>query len=752
MQPVSRHNFTTGSSISDDLTAIIKQDKLPDLQDKLSSDKTLYKSIDKEGRTLLMRALAARSPKIAQFLIDSSETVLSYTDKQKQSALHYAVAYPTTQSDTIIENLLNKNLDCCLVDCNGMTPLHLAISNQQDNLMTIFLSRKSDPDTQLIFSLFCLCIKTGTPTTFTKLLCYSSKEVLQWQDDNGMSTLHHAVESGKTEFVELLLTNGADKDALDKQNRTPLTIAYQRNLTELISVLLRAHVDVCRGTTVYHAYVHKGSSGVQELKAQGLTADTPFHNGQTIADFSQIDRELAELFPPARPTVAPKPSFFSFSSSSDTKICGISLASLLKSDGYRKPQTAHPEQNTFLHEIAISPNVTSVQLGKIKGWDIKNSRGETPFLYCARKGTFETIRKILPFVNVNDVDSNKNSALHLAASDNPQTLCPLLPISKLELQNCHGQTPLHLAVIAANSLTVTQLLRVGANEKAKDIHNNTPLHWVSIANDEDAAIDVAELLVSKGADVNATNVKGLSCVHSAASRGKNRLVSWFCTKGAILDTKDTDGTSPLVAACEARHFDVADTLIKNKANRNEPLALMYACQQGNATITSLLLRKKLYVDGKKIKSKRADAQVKIDLARGIKTSPLQEAIGGGSTQIIQLLLENGAKINKQILSTAFQVNNLAIVQIFAQSKKHKISEDLLEKASPEARALFEEQTVGRSRSSSISRSRSGSIIGENTVGRLRRSLSNLSLSRSNSRSNLAELAAADAAAYNALTS
>ena len=64
--------------------------------------------------------------------------------------------------------------------------------------------------------------------------------------------LHCAAGGGHMEVAELLLANGADVNAKNKDNRTPLDKAIQRNHTKTADLLRK----------------HGGKTG-EELKAEG---------------------------------------------------------------------------------------------------------------------------------------------------------------------------------------------------------------------------------------------------------------------------------------------------------------------------------------------------------------------------------------------------------------------------------------------------------------------------------------------------
>ncbi|MEI6614222.1 MAG: ankyrin repeat domain-containing protein, partial [Chrysiogenales bacterium] len=59
---------------------------------------------------------------------------------------------------------------------------------------------------------------------------------------------------------------------------------------------------------------------------------------------------------------------------------------------------------------------------------------------------------------------------------------------------------------------------------------------------------VAEILIAKGADVNARNVKKRTPLHNAAGMGHKAVVKSLLTKGAEVNAQDDSGLTPLHTA------------------------------------------------------------------------------------------------------------------------------------------------------------------------------------------------------------
>ena len=89
------------------------------------------------------------------------------------------------------------------------------------------------------------------------------------------------------------------------------------------------------------------------------------------------------------------------------------------------------------------------------------------------------------------------------------------------------------------------------------------LQWAATHNDVDTLKGVLE---STSVDVNEPGVDGFYALHRAASTGSFECLQYLVTKGAQLEVRDKDGSSPLDAAVYEGEFDCARFLIEKGAN------------------------------------------------------------------------------------------------------------------------------------------------------------------------------------------
>jgi ankyrin repeat protein len=120
----------------------------------------------------------------------------------------------------------------------------------------------------------------------------------------------------------------------------------------------------------------------------------------------------------------------------------------------------------------------------------------------------------------------------------------------------YGSTPLHLAAYEGHKDVAELLLAKGAEVNATDIDGSTPLHLAAYEGHK----DMAELLLANKANVNARDNKGQTPLHEAAVKGYKDVVELLLANGADVNAKAGNGATPLHWAAFNEHRDVAEFL------------------------------------------------------------------------------------------------------------------------------------------------------------------------------------------------
>jgi len=169
-------------------------------------------------------------------------------------------------------------------------------------------------------------------------------------------------------------------------------------------------------------------------------------------------------------------------------------------------------------------------------------------------------------INVQDEDhEHKFSPLHWAAHnsdlDSLQILLDNQHGVNLESLDCHGDTPLQVAVLKGSKQCVKALMDRGADLETKENkEKRTPLLRVCTKQD----VDMALLLIDRGACINAKDLGGATPLHLACWFGDHPLlVETLLAKGADPDANTDLLSTALHFAASSGSVDCMRVLLKS---------------------------------------------------------------------------------------------------------------------------------------------------------------------------------------------
>jgi ankyrin repeat protein len=131
-------------------------------------------------------------------------------------------------------------------------------------------------------------------------------------------------------------------------------------------------------------------------------------------------------------------------------------------------------------------------------------------------------------------------------------------------------TELMEAVRTQNVQKVREMIAAGANVNANMNTTNqsgiTPL--MAAAATSDGPIEMARVILEKGAKVNAKDWLGWTPLMYASYNGRTDLAKLLLKKGAEVNAKSNTGWTPLMYAAYKGHVEIGKLLIENGADVN----------------------------------------------------------------------------------------------------------------------------------------------------------------------------------------
>jgi ankyrin repeat protein len=180
-------------------------------------------------------------------------------------------------------------------------------------------------------------------------------------------------------------------------------------------------------------------------------------------------------------------------------------------------------------------------------------------------------------------------------------------------KNDKGMFPLWSAVWNGDAKMVEMLIKAGGDARQK-FKGEKEISLLDISAQE-GPLEVAQLLVRAGCDVNEKDLRGQTPLRIAARNGRTDIVKYFLSKGADVDTKGDDGATPLEHAASKGHLDIVKLLVDKGANVNlqdkeGDFPLGEAARHGFIDVVNYLLNK-----GADTNLKNQDGNTAEELAR-----------------------------------------------------------------------------------------------------------------------------------------
>jgi ankyrin repeat protein len=503
---------------------------------------------DMYGNTPLHRASYNKRPKIVQLLLAHGANAHA-KDNQGRSPLHL-IPELFREADLqdvlrVIELLLEHGVDINVLDMNRETPIHIASSLGLLETIRLLLGHGAKADAQNVHC--------QTPLHLFKLSLPASE----------------AFEDETVNIVRLFLQLGTDVNARDKHLATPLHFASSGG-----------HYGVALDLLDHGADVH----------AQNADGQTPLHRVSLGPEYRASDHHrLAQLMLERGADVNARDKDQATPLHSACYMPKLKTTRVLLFHG-ADIHARNVQGQTPLHIVSHGahfygeqserePDLVGLLLSRGADVNAQDNDQATPFLlacFCLKP---RTAKKLLQSgADVNAVNIHGQSAWHLISQnlsygDRNDWESWRAQLGKLLLGKGLGmhardedeRTPLHLACYYGQLDVAEMLLNLGAQVNASDIRGHTSLHQVTlgignynykssgmvawdIEEHPRRVIRLAQRLLESGADINAQNEEHETPLHLASRLRLHEMARFLLKHGADVSVKNSEGKSPLQLA------------------------------------------------------------------------------------------------------------------------------------------------------------------------------------------------------------
>lgn len=466
---------------------------------------------------------------VAQLLLDRGADV-NAKSKLGLTPLHEAARRNRKE---VVALLLGRGADIDAADKSRSTPLNLAAERGFAEIVDLLLAEGARLD---IFSAAAL----GRLDDVERALKADPVLLKSTDARNGQTLLHWAAMQGRAALVQRLLNLGADARAKDRSGSESIHLAARNSQKETVELLLQAGADVNShngtGSTCLHLAAEAGDADLARFLLD--------HDASIDA---RANGELTPLHAAAaRPTAAVVELLLA-------RGADINALSLFGS--------------TPLHRAAQDGRTATVRVLLDHGADanIRTERQQTPFHVVIERRRWETATVFMEKgVSFRGLDGQAYSPLAFALqNDVPRDFVESLldHYPNVNDPDESGRCPIQTVAQVDRADLLDLLFSRGADVNSRNDHRGrTALHWAA----ESGQMKMAEALLARNPDINATDRDHKTPLHLAAQRGRTVMVQFLLAHGAEVNAhKYVFEPTPLSLAVEAEHDDVAELLRQN---------------------------------------------------------------------------------------------------------------------------------------------------------------------------------------------
>lgn len=419
--------------------------------------------------------------------------------------------------------------------------------------------------------------------------------------------LHWVIWDGDEDalsLVHMLVEHGADVDLVDEQGLTAIALAVEKENLEIVRLLLQKKA---KPTTLLpfdseHILVlaakirttpAKSLKMVQLMLDHGVDVnfrswwdDTPLWWAANYGNLA-VTRLLLDhgAFIDVQRKLGGTPLMAAITNIQSVPEPQVQVS---KPVGKQIESSAHVQEHEDVAKLLISFGANT---------NLRTRNGSAALHYAAEKGLAKIVELLINHgADPTIADNYGLTPLHRAARNGHENTTKLLLARNADVDalTLNGWTALHVAASEGHTNTVALLVDAGSNLDAIDHEGKTALRRAAEdVFDKNSSLEIVELLLSRSANPDISNERGLTALHVAARDGHKELVESLLTYNANVHAHEEEAWTALHQAATNGHESTAKSLLAHNADVHAQTscgwtALHLAAHRGHANMVPLL--------------------------------------------------------------------------------------------------------------------------------------------------------------------